>query len=620
MVSNTKRKPRPKSRKRLLANFNKNISSSVTMLCPSKDNNTMPQQTASYSKKATTIHEQQKSVSFCKLSLNDNDDDSGDYVNSYSIIDKSNLLRFIENTICITCHRPWSGSIECSKREGLQEWLCFTCYNCGNTTTLSTSKQVLKTQRHSINIRAQLGAYLAGIGHGGLQKLCAALNLPPPLSEDNYSKTNEFLVPKIQACQQKSMHNAIEEAVKEAGGRELVISGDGTWLTRGRTSAHGVADLCSTAKISKIIDTERSSKRCSKCMGYRSIREIKPDEYEEYIKNHTCEINYDGASGSMERNLIHIMFKRSITKYNVKYCKYIGDGDAKVFKYLLDDPPYHNLTVEKIEDINHYAKRLLNRCKKLKTENKNKILEDGLKIGGNKRLTDQHIVKFKKYLAKAIRENKKNLNMMYQRAQAIFYHYYSTNQDPLHHYCDMKWCKYLQNKAVYDHDKHSIPRPCMDCIKPAFDELCSKQALTKVLHGGTQNSNEAFHAILWSMAPKHRYLSGTMLDIAIGLAVVLYNDGYLQLYKLFEELFGSGGYFTKKIFTHMDCERIHHGQKKLFAKLRTKQRKENEENEKMMMDNEDTDDGTSSDNSDNDEVLYSIVSSDEDAYEPGGDD
>ena len=437
------------------------------------------------------------------------------------------------------------------------------------------------------------------------------MNIPPPIDQEYYTKIDEYLLNIVQAHQQKSTNLAIQEA----GSSNLTVSDDGSWITRGRTSAHGIADLYSAAIYPKVIDVERSSKQCSQCYGAESTRKSNPEKYEIFLSNHRCKINYTGSSGSMERVLIHQMFKRSITKYNVQYHNYIGDGDAKVYKSLLEDPPYKNVIVQKIEDVNHYAKRLANRCKKLKDQNKDKILRDGLKISGLGRLTDKHIVKFKIYLSKAIRENKTNLPMMFQNAQAIFYHYYSTDGDPQHHFCDRKWCKYLQDKTSYDHNQHSIPRTCMDIIRPAFDELCSRDALKKVLNGGSQNANETFHGILWTLAPKHRHVSALMPDTAIGLAVVLYNDGYKKLWELFQQLFNSCGYYTNIGFTAMDATREHN--QKVYKHKREQKPKIKKKKTKVFED--DNSDSSSNVDDDSDDYLYSIISSGENAYEPSGD-
>ena len=164
-----------------------------------------------------------------------------------------------------------------------------------------------------------------------------------------------------------------------------------SWIARGRTTAHTIADLCSTTTNPKVVDVERSSKQGSQCMGAELSRKSNPEPYEIFLKSHRCTINHTGPSGSMGRALINQMFKRSIENYNIQYHYYIGDGDAKVFKSLLDDLPYKNITVQQIEDVNHYAKRISNRRKRIKDDNKNKILKDSLKIND----FVAYIIKFK---------------------------------------------------------------------------------------------------------------------------------------------------------------------------------------------------------------------------------
>ena len=68
---------------------------------------------------------------------------------------------------------------------------------------------------------------------------------------------------------------------------------------------------------------------------------------------------------------------------------------------MLDDPLYKNVIVQKIEVVNYYAKWLSNRCKKIKGDNKNKILKDALKISSRGCLTEKHIFNFEMYLSKA---------------------------------------------------------------------------------------------------------------------------------------------------------------------------------------------------------------------------
>ena len=145
-------------------------------------------------------------------------------------------------------------------------------------------------------------------------------------------------------------------------------------------------------------------------------------------------------------------------------------------------------------------------------------------------MSDAHAVKFKIYIAKAICESKSDLDKLYKRAWAIFKHHYSTDRQPMDDWCDPQWCKYLQTKLnsrpYYHNSKSNIPRTCLDGIKPVFHGLCSQTSLASVIGGGSQDANEAFYLLLWTMASKHRFCSSTILRTALGLSAITYNDGY----------------------------------------------------------------------------------------------
>ena len=42
----------------------------------------------------------------------------------------------------------------------------------------------------------------------------------------------------------------------------------------------------------------------------------------------------------------------------------------------------------------------------------------------------------------------------------------------------------------------------MEAIRPVFETLTDDSLLQKCLHGGTQNSNESFHHLIWEGCPK----------------------------------------------------------------------------------------------------------------------
>ncbi|CAF1520869.1 unnamed protein product [Rotaria sp. Silwood1] len=461
-----------------------------------------------------------------------NIDEADDLLDINLIIHMKSLISLMKQTLCSECNCLWDGSPSIKTRNGLYMHVEFVCSNCGCITHLYSSPQVRDGRRREINARLELGATLCGLGYHGIIKLLGALNLPPPTQQQKYSETQEVILNYVEKCQEQSMIAAVEEAIAETGGaRELTVSGDGAWLTRGHTSVHGVSALCSTTKRPKFLDTTWSSKKCIKCQG---------------------------SSGGMEKEMIHEMFCRSLAKYNTRYVSYVGDGDAKVHKYLVDNPPYPDIDIKKLEDTNHFAKRMLNRIMKIKRENKNKILSDGKRFSGKGRMTDGHVIKFKIYFAKAIRENKTDLNKLYQSSWAIFNHHYSTNEEPMHDWCDPKWCKYLQAESLgqsFSCSKISIPRACLDMIKPVFEELCSHTSLARVVDGGTQNANEAYHSLLWTMIPKHRYCSSKILRTGLGLSTIIFNEGYEALNKIFTSIFLSMGYYSTQCLRKLDVLR-----------------------------------------------------------------
>ncbi|CAF4925000.1 unnamed protein product [Rotaria sp. Silwood1] len=140
------------------------------------------------------------------------------------------------------------------------------------------------------------------------------------------------------------------------------------------------------------------------------------------------------------------------------------------------------------------------------------------------------IINFKYYYRQAIVRNKTNLDDMVKAVWAIYKHKSSTNSDPYHEWCSSAYCGF-------------------------WKALEKNENLSRVLNGSTQNPNESYHSVLWSMAPKSRSSSGTIIDFCVALSVIVYNDGYQSLLPLFESLLGSSGTFTSSIFQRLDQQR-----------------------------------------------------------------
>lgn len=114
--------------------------------------------------------------------------------------------------------------------------------------------------------------------------------------------------------------NTMKEAEDQNEGVNENARGlDGTWQKRGFVSLNGVITATSV-DVGKVIDIEIFSEYC--------------DCKQKLEKNHeaNCKANYLGKSGGMEVEGARTIFSRSLTQYNVKYLKYLGDGDSKGFE------------------------------------------------------------------------------------------------------------------------------------------------------------------------------------------------------------------------------------------------------------------------------------------------
>ena len=82
------------------------------------------------------------------------------------------------------------------------------------------------------------------------------------------------------------------------------------------------------------------------------------------------------------------MSKKNFAKIFFFNSRYVGDGDAKIVPHLTEDPPYPNLPIQKLEDLNHFAKKMYNRLDKKKKELKGQVIEGRKGIGGPSRITE----------------------------------------------------------------------------------------------------------------------------------------------------------------------------------------------------------------------------------------
>ncbi|GFX46468.1 uncharacterized protein TNCV_4549071 [Trichonephila clavipes] len=93
-------------------------------------------------------------------------------------------------------------------------------------------------------------------------------------------------------------------------------------------------------------------------------------------------------------------------------------------------------------------------------------------------------------------------------------------------------------------------------IKSTYVELCTKELLTKCLHGKTQNSNECLNGVIWQRVPKEVFVCLKTLKYGALNAVIQFNDECKGCVEIFKKLNITPGYFTLKSYKHLDINRI----------------------------------------------------------------
>ncbi|GFV30435.1 uncharacterized protein TNCV_99101 [Trichonephila clavipes] len=314
---------------------------------------------------------------------------------------------------------------------------------------------------------------------------------------------------------------------------ECGISVDGTWQRRGYSSMNGCVAALSV-DTGKVVDIEIMSSYCPTC---RKISKMpRSIESETFAADHVCHSNFQDSALKMEAVGATRIFQRSIVKQGLKYAHYYGDGDSKGFISVKDT--YGKDSVTKYECIGHVQKRVGARLRKLKSKNKN--------LSRKGKLTDSFIDRLQNYYGIAVRSNVGNLSGLQQNVIAALFHCSSSVEKPMHGQCPIgkdSWCYYLRALSCgkKPNEKYKgLSNEVLNTIKPTYLELCTKELLTKCLHGKTQNSNECLNGVIWQRVfVCLKILKSGALD-----AVIQFNDGYKGCVEIFKKLYITPGYFT----------------------------------------------------------------------------
>jgi len=236
---------------------------------------------------------------------NDEPADVNDFRDINLIINIQKILNLVNSMNCSICNSHGHYDYKVTKRLGLSFYISFTC-SCGNVIRLSTGTRLetsSKTQMTDLNILSILAGSLVGLQRTGLKKFSGAMGILPPVQIESYKQYEHLLSTSIEKVAEQSMKIAADEARLYYNSDDITVSIDGTWLTPGFSSLHGIGTVVTVSNPPKVLDFELLTRHCSTCAGLIGIRQLDSELYGELLEKHLaseCEANYGGSSGGME--------------------------------------------------------------------------------------------------------------------------------------------------------------------------------------------------------------------------------------------------------------------------------------------------------------------------------
>ncbi|KAK7867656.1 hypothetical protein R5R35_001308 [Gryllus longicercus] len=166
----------------------------------------------------------------------------------------------------------------------------------------------------------------------------------------------------MKEASEEEKNLAIEKGDVTDGTPFITVIVDGGWSHRSHghryTTNSGVSCVIGM-RTQTILDLGIRNKSCSIC-EYREAQQLHP-------KHDKCYKNWDGASASMEKDMLVECFKHSKQLHGLEYHSVVGDGDSSVFYYLKTSVTYGR-SIQKVECANHVVKNYTKRLYALQIE------------------------------------------------------------------------------------------------------------------------------------------------------------------------------------------------------------------------------------------------------------
>lgn len=399
---------------------------------------------------------------------------------------------------------------------------------------------------------------------------------------------------------------------------DITVTFDGTWSKRGFTAIYGVMVVISW-DTGRVLDAHVLSKFCGSCSRMRTRLGETSLEFRKWYKRHKkrCTVNHKGSSPAMEMQGALVLWRRSVERLNLRYTTVVSDGDSKTVRNLNVEEPYgEGVNIEKHECVGHVQKRIGKACINLRTKppmetvevvekkaikarkaTKKRLAREAVpavmktvtrkvKVGGKGGLTKSKYEILQKFYGNAIRAHAGDIDGMVDACWALYYHTVSTDAEPQHDHCpkgEHSWCMYQRALAMNDptpphkdpkDSARLIPLRLKEHVKPIFEKLCRRSLLERCVLSATQNQNESFNKVVWQRCSKTDFASPETVQLAVGIAVLTFNDGMKSLTSVTERLGIRADPFLQNFIRSHDVFRIKRADAKGSAVSKKKRRAE----------------------------------------------
>jgi len=256
------------------------------------------------------------------------DDDLTGRSSRSRVIDISLLKNNIEiesKLVCRFCNSPIH--LYESKRYGLGSTFKFECNNnCEEQDTFSSCATTNSNRKkYTVNKRAVFAMWCIGADRAELQTFCGLMDMPCSVSKSMVTHFNSKVLDAASSAFEESASAAAKlefdnVEVTESDVRDIDVSNDGSWMTKGHSSNIGTTSLIGLF-TGKVLDSVTLSKQCKSCDYWEKNKLKRETDYKKWKEGHAseCTKTHDGSSGSMEGGAAVTMFNRSIEKHSLRY-------------------------------------------------------------------------------------------------------------------------------------------------------------------------------------------------------------------------------------------------------------------------------------------------------------